>query len=84
VAPYATLAALPVFAVVVATTRWVSLGSLLGAACVPLGALALGAPPAVVVAAALIAALVILRHRENIGRLLAGNEHRLGQRRAET
>jgi len=82
--PLATLAALPVFAVVVATTRWVSLGSLLGAACVPLGALALGARPAVVIAAALIAALVIVRHRDNIGRLLAGNEHRLGQPRAET
>src|SRR5207247_2308903 len=37
--PLATLAALPVFLVVVITTRFVSLGSLLGAACVPFGAL---------------------------------------------
>ncbi|MGH7355177.1 MAG: glycerol-3-phosphate 1-O-acyltransferase PlsY [Candidatus Rokuibacteriota bacterium] len=83
-APLATLAALPVFAAIVATTRWVSLGSLLSAACVPLGALALGSRPAVVVASAAIAALVIVRHRDNIGRLLAGKEHRLGERRAET
>ena len=88
-APLATLAALPVFAAVVATTRWVSLGSLLAAACVPLGALLLGPRDPVsrtgaVVAAAAIAALVIVRHRDNIERLLAGNEHRLGDRRAET
>ena len=82
--PLATLAALPVFVAVVATTRWVSLGSMLGAACVPLGALLLGSPPATVAAAVGIAALVIVRHRDNIGRLLAGNEHRLGERRAET
>jgi len=81
-APLATLAALPVFVAVVATTRWVSLGSLLGAACVPLGALVLGSPPGVVLAAAAIAGLVIVRHRDNIGRLLAGKEHRLGERRA--
>ena len=36
--PWATVAALPVFVAVVATTRYVSLGSLLAAACVPLGA----------------------------------------------
>lgn len=83
-APLAALAALPVFAVVVATTRWVSLGSLLAAACVPLGALLLGARGAAVLAAVAIAALVFVRHRDNIGRLLAGNEHRLGERRAET
>jgi glycerol-3-phosphate acyltransferase PlsY len=70
--------------VVVATTRWVSLGSLLAAACVPLGALLLGARGAAVLAAVAIAALVFVRHRDNIGRLLAGNEHRLGERRAET
>lgn len=82
VAPYATLAALPVFAAVVAATRWVSLGSLLGAGCVPLGAFLLDARGTVVIAAAAIAGLVIVRHRDNIGRLLAGNEHRLGERRA--
>src|SRR5262249_20133753 len=36
--PLATVAALPVFVVVLATTRYVSLASLLAAACVPFGA----------------------------------------------
>jgi glycerol-3-phosphate acyltransferase PlsY len=80
-APLATLAALPVFLVVAATTRFVSLASLLSAACVPFGAWALGAPRANVVGAFLVAAVVIVRHRENIARLRAGTERRLGERR---
>jgi glycerol-3-phosphate acyltransferase PlsY len=80
-APLATLAALPVFLVVVATTRFVSLGSLLAAACVPFGALALGAPRSAVAAAVAVAAIVVLRHHENILRLRAGTERRLGERR---
>ncbi|PYN26198.1 MAG: hypothetical protein DMD76_10635 [Candidatus Rokuibacteriota bacterium] len=80
--PLATLAALPVFLVVVITTRFVSLGSLLGAACVPFGALALGAPRPAVAGAVAVAAIVVLRHHENIARLRAGTERRLGERRA--
>ena len=80
-APLATLAALPVFIVVVATTRFVSLASLLSAACVPFGTWALGAPRAAVVGAFAVAAIVIVRHRANIARLRAGTENRLGERR---
>jgi glycerol-3-phosphate acyltransferase PlsY len=80
-APLATLAALPVFLVVVSTTRFVSLASLLSAACVPFGAWALGSPRAAVVGAFVVTAIVIFRHRENIARLRAGTEHRLGERR---
>jgi acyl phosphate:glycerol-3-phosphate acyltransferase len=80
--PLATLAALPVFLAIVVTTRFVSLGSLLGAACVPFGAWALGAPRAAVAGAAIVAIIVVLRHRENIARLRAGTERRLGEGRA--
>ena len=80
--PLATLAALPVFLVVAATTRFVSLASLLAAACVPFGALALGAPRAYVLGAFMMVAVVIVRHRENIARLRAGTERRLGERGA--
>lgn len=79
--PLATVAALPVFVAVVATTRYVSLGSLLAAACVPLGAVALGYPRPATVAALAVAAIVIVRHHENIARLRAGTEARLGERR---
>jgi glycerol-3-phosphate acyltransferase PlsY len=78
--PLATLAALPVFVAVVATTRYVSLGSLLAAACVPLGAVLLGYPRAFAVAALAVAAIVIARHHANIARLRAGTETRLGRR----
>jgi acyl phosphate:glycerol-3-phosphate acyltransferase len=80
--PLATLAALPVFVAVVATTRFVSLGSLLSALCVPLGAWALGYPAASVVASLMVAAIIAGRHHENIGRLMAGTESRLGRRSA--
>lgn len=82
--PLATLAALPVFVVVVATTRIVSLASLLSAACVPFGTLALGAPRAAVLGTLGVAAIVIVRHRDNIARLRAGTEHRLGERSTPT
>ena len=79
--PLPALAALPVFIIVVLTTRFVSLGSLLGAACVPFGALALGAPRPAVFGALAVAVIVIVRHHENIARLRAGTEHRFGERR---
>ncbi len=78
--PLATLAALPVFVAVAGTTRFVSLASMLSAACVPLGALALGGPRPYVLGALAVAAVVIVRHRENIARLRAGTERRLGER----
>jgi glycerol-3-phosphate acyltransferase PlsY len=78
--PWATLAALPVFVAVVATTRYVSLASLLAAACVPLGAFLLGYPRASAVAALVVALIVIVRHHANIARLRAGTESRLGRR----
>ena len=78
--PWATLAALPVFVAVVATTRYVSLGSLLAAACVPLGALLLGYPHVAALAALIVAVIVIARHHANIARLRAGTESRLGSR----
>jgi acyl phosphate:glycerol-3-phosphate acyltransferase len=81
--PLATLAALPVFVVVVATTRYVSLASLLATACVPLGAVLLREPAASALAALAVAAIIIGRHHANIARLRAGTESRLGQRRDE-
>jgi glycerol-3-phosphate acyltransferase PlsY len=80
--PLATLAALPVFLAVVATTRFVSLGSLLSAACVPLGAVMLGYPASHAVAALAVAVVVISRHHANIARLRAGTESRLGRNRS--
>jgi glycerol-3-phosphate acyltransferase PlsY len=80
--PWATLPAAVVWLAVTATFRYVSLGSLTATVCVPLGALMLGEPVASVVAALVVAAIIVLRHRDNMARLLAGTERRLGGRTA--
>ena len=82
--PWAIVPAVIVFAAVVITTRYVSLGSLLSAIGVPLAALALRYPGVSVIAAAVAAAIVVVRHRENIDRLRHGTEHRVGERVARS
>ena len=75
--PVAFAAFLVVFVVAVAITRWISMGSMLGAIAfaVTLGTLSGWSSPTFLFGA-LVAALVIARHRENIGRLFAGTERR--------
>ncbi len=79
-APRAALVALGVFAVVVAIGRVVGLASVLAALALPLACYFLQARRGVTVAAALVATLVIVRHRENLIRLARGSESRLGER----
>ena len=78
--PWALAPSAIVFLVVVATTRYVSLGSLLGAIGVPVVALVLGYPLGSVIAAAGVAVIIVGRHHQNITRLLSGTEHRVGRR----
>jgi acyl phosphate:glycerol-3-phosphate acyltransferase len=79
-APVAMLPAAIVFVLTVWLTRFVSLGSIVAALALGPIAFGLGAPGAAVVASLLSASLVVFRHRENIGRLRAGTERRIGQR----
>jgi glycerol-3-phosphate acyltransferase PlsY len=69
---------LGVFVVTLAITRFVSLGSVLGAIgfAIALAVAGRGAPGPTLAFGVLVAALVIVRHRDNIGRLLRGEEHR--------
>jgi glycerol-3-phosphate acyltransferase PlsY len=81
--PLATLPAALVWIAVTIVSRYVSLGSLVAALCVPVAALMLARyPGASVLAAAAVAVIVVGRHHENITRLLAGSERRLGRRAA--
>jgi acyl phosphate:glycerol-3-phosphate acyltransferase len=65
---------------VVASTRYVSLGSI-SAACLAVVTLMLRrAPPAQVLLCALGAAVIVWRHRPNIRRLMAGTENRFSWR----
>jgi glycerol-3-phosphate acyltransferase PlsY len=70
---------LAVFAVVVAVTRIVSLGSLLAAGALPV-TLAVSAQVRglYLPGGLIIAALIALRHQDNIRRLVSGTENRLG------
>ncbi len=80
-APLAALASITLFAIVFAITRYVSLGSILGAASFPVFAyfMVRGDKPAFFVAVqAIVALLIIVKHHPNIRRLLSGNEHRFG------
>ena len=78
--PWAVLPAALVWLAVTAMFRYVSLACVTASVCVPLGALALGYPGPSVLACVFGAAIVVARHRDNIARLTAGTEHRVGQR----
>jgi glycerol-3-phosphate acyltransferase PlsY len=74
-APLALAAVLVIFVVVVAWTRHISMGSIVGAAVLPLAVWLILQPPVAVVIAAIIAgAFVIYRHSSNIRRLREGTE----------
>lgn len=64
------------FGAVFKATRLVSLASIVAAAAAPLAMLVCGYPAPFVLGAVLIAALIVARHHENVGRLLAGTESR--------
>jgi len=74
--PVPLLASILLFVIVVAATRYISLGSIIAAGSLPLGVWMIEHPPAPVVIAALVAgAFIIYRHKDNIARIRAGNEH---------
>jgi len=83
-APWALLGAVLVFVLVVAIGRMVSLGSVLAAVSLPIAVLALGGRREIGVISVLVAVLVIVRHRANLQRILAGKENRLGGGRTTT
>lgn len=77
--PKALLVSLFVFIVVVAATRYVSLGSMLGAISFPVAAYFIHRPDWQALApTCAIAVLIVIKHHQNIRRLLAGNENRFG------
>ena len=80
-APGPTALAALVFILVLAVTRYVSLGSMLAAAAVPLAGVWMNYSAAVAASSALISLLVIWKHQDNIGRLLRGEENRIGQKK---
>ena len=80
--PLAVLGGCLAFLVAVALTRYISLGSVLAAAAVPLLTLLLGRPLPLVFSACAIGSLIIWRHRDNLRRLLGGTESHFGSKPA--
>jgi glycerol-3-phosphate acyltransferase PlsY len=72
--------ALAVFGITLAVFRYVSLSSMLGAVSLVIAAIASHQSRLVVAVSAGAALFVILRHRTNISRLLAGTESKVGQK----
>jgi acyl phosphate:glycerol-3-phosphate acyltransferase len=78
-APMAVLVSLLLFIVTVAITRYVSLASILSAIVLPFVAWWFNPPAHTITTMALIVAsclLIVIRHKDNIRRLLAGTENR--------
>jgi glycerol-3-phosphate acyltransferase PlsY len=78
-APAATAAAALIFTVVLWSTRYVSLGSLMAALALPPLVDATGGMAPVTYAAAAVASVITFRHRGNLRRLLNRTERRIGE-----
>lgn len=79
-APLATVILMVVFALVVGSSRLVSLSSIVAALAAPITLWLLFYPPSVTAAGVFFAVMIIARHRDNIRRLFAGTEPRFGSR----
>jgi len=78
IAPVAALLSAAVFAVVLALKRYVSLGSIVAASTLPVFLSFMPRYKGFVPLGAVVAVLIIVKHKENIRRLVEGTENRLG------
>jgi len=80
-APGAAGLAAVIFAAVALTTHYVSVASIVAAAALPVFCIVLGGAAPINYAAALVATGVVIRHRENLSRLVRGTEPTFRPRR---
>ena len=81
--PWGALIAFAIWLLVLLVTRYVSVASILAAMSLPGSALFLHQGRLIVAACAAVAIIVIVRHRGNLARLIAGTENKIGQKRAD-
>jgi glycerol-3-phosphate acyltransferase PlsY len=77
--PVVILIEVVIFAAAVGISRYVSLGSLIAAATMPILLLLMSFPQAVVLLSIAFALLIFIKHRSNIERLLGGTENKFGK-----
>ena len=82
-APIPVMIAAVVFLAIIALSRIVSLASIGAAIAIVPAVAAVGCPRPYILLAIAISGLVLLRHRANIGRLIAGEEPRIGERKSK-
>ncbi|MFZ0996643.1 MAG: glycerol-3-phosphate 1-O-acyltransferase PlsY [Candidatus Sulfotelmatobacter sp.] len=85
IAPKAVLIAVGIFIVVVVISRYVSLGSIVAVAAFPFVAWRIGQfylSPTALALISLASLLILVKHRQNLRRLWAGTESRLGAKSA--
>ena len=78
--PLAVGPTLAVFLGAVWVTRYISVGSILASVALPPIAYATGSPAPVLAVGVAAAILIVIRHRTNLARVLAGTEQRVGLR----
>ena|ERR1700743_1798326 len=82
--PKAILVGLVIFILIVAVTRYVSLGSIIGAISFPIAAYFLQNTDGIsLLLAGLVSLIVVAKHHQNIRRLLAGTESRFGSSKTQ-
>jgi glycerol-3-phosphate acyltransferase PlsY len=82
--PKAILVGLVIFILIVAITRYVSLGSVIGAISFPIAAYFLQNTNGIsLLLAGLVSLIVVAKHHQNIRRLLAGTESRFGSSKTQ-
>ncbi len=82
--PWLALGTLSAFGITIAVSKIVSLSSIIGALTLIILAVTLGQPLPYIIFATLAGGYVVLRHRTNIQRILAGEEPKLGQKLSES
>jgi len=81
--PIVILVEIIVFVFVVGIWRYVSLGSLIAAASMPLLLVIIGSPKPVVLLSMAFALLIFIKHKANIQRLLNGTENKFGTKKEQ-
>ena len=80
ISPVSCLMALILFILTVSVFDFISLGSIVSAAIIPLFLVLSGKPEAFIIASLIMAALIWVKHKENIQRLIQGEERRWRKR----
>ena len=82
--PIVILIEVIIFAFVVGIWKYVSLGSIIAAAAMPLLLLMIAFPKPIVLLSIVFAILIIIKHRSNIQRLMSGTESKVGKKNKAT